>query len=130
MGDNQSENIEEGEENVYLPVYNDVNDEFLNRPTYSFFTEEPREEVKEYKETVEYPVMLPLDGRKVTSVHYTIHVAEEPSGLREDVDMYEPISEEEEEDESQLYKNADETTYEDASQNKDLEDNFADAGEN
>ena len=47
--------------------------------------------------------MLPLDGRKVTSVHYTIHEAEEPSGLREDVDMYEPISEEDD-DESQLCK--------------------------
>ena len=47
--------------------------------------------------------MLPLDGRKVTSVHYTIHEAEEPSGLREDVDVYEPNLEEDE-DESQLCK--------------------------
>ena len=58
--DNQAGNIEKEEETIYLPVYNDVNDEFLNRHKFSgmskrssgsFVNEEPREELKEYKET-------------------------------------------------------------------------------
>ena len=38
----------------------------------------------------EYPVIVSVDGKDVPSVHYTRHEAEEPSGLRDDVDVYEP----------------------------------------
>ena len=31
-----------------------------------------------------------MDGKEIPSVHYTRHEAEEPSGLREDTDVYEP----------------------------------------
>ena len=31
-----------------------------------------------------------MDGKEIPSVHYTRHEAEEPSGLREDIDVYEP----------------------------------------
>ena len=34
--------------------------------------------------------MVSLDGKEVPSIHYTLHDEEEPSGLREDVDVYEP----------------------------------------
>ena len=31
-----------------------------------------------------------VEGKEVPSAHYTRHAAEEPSGLREDIDVYEP----------------------------------------
>ena len=31
-----------------------------------------------------------MDGKEIPAVHYTRHEAEEPSGLREDIDVYEP----------------------------------------
>ena len=34
--------------------------------------------------------MVSLDGKEVPSIHYTVHDEEEPSGLKEDVDLYEP----------------------------------------
>ena len=34
--------------------------------------------------------MVSVDGKEVPSVHYTRHEEEEPSGLRDDVDVYEP----------------------------------------
>ena len=43
-----------------------------------------------YNFAKEYPVIVSLDGKEVPSVHYTRHEAEEPSGLRNDVDVYEP----------------------------------------
>ena len=39
---------------------------------------------------IEYPVLVSVDGKEIPSVHYTRHEAEEPSGLREDIDVYEP----------------------------------------
>ena len=33
---------------------------------------------------------VPLDGKEVPAVHYTRHAAEEPSGLTQDIDIYEP----------------------------------------
>ena len=34
--------------------------------------------------------MVSMEGKEVPSVHHTIHEAEEPSGLRKDLDIYEP----------------------------------------
>ena len=31
-----------------------------------------------------------VEGKEIPSAHYTRHAAEEPSGLREDIDVYEP----------------------------------------
>ena len=38
----------------------------------------------------EYPVMVSLDGKEVPSIHYTMHDEQEPSGLKEDIDVFEP----------------------------------------
>ena len=34
--------------------------------------------------------MVSMDGKDIPSVHYTRHEADEPSGFRDDVDVYEP----------------------------------------
>jgi len=87
------------QEVLYLPVYGGPDTEYLNRHKFSTLSKrsmdshpntESKVEAKEFKETYEYPVMVSLDGKEVPSIHYTLHDEEEPSGLREDVDVYEP----------------------------------------
>merc|ERR1712226_507550 len=87
------------QEVLYLPVYGGPDTEYLNRHKFSTLSKrsmdshpntESNVEAKEFKETYEYPVMVSLDGKEVPSIHYTLHDEEEPSGLREDVDVYEP----------------------------------------
>jgi len=80
------------QEILYLPVYDDADTELLSRHKFSGLSKrsEPKVETKEHEETYEYPVMVSLDGKEVPSIHYTVHDEEEPSGLKEDVDLYEP----------------------------------------
>merc|ERR1712226_1244030 len=87
------------QEVLYLPVYGGPDTEYLNRHKFSTLSKrsmdshpntESKVEAKEFKETYEYPVMVSLDGKEVPSIHYTLPDEEEPSGLREDVDVYEP----------------------------------------
>merc|ERR1719412_627212 len=94
-----ADNDDDDEELLYVPVYSDPDGLFLNRHKFSTLskrsmdasqTNEPQEKVEEFRETYEYPVMVSVDGKEVPSVHYTRHEEEEPSGLRDDVDVYEP----------------------------------------
>merc|ERR1712088_1011398 len=87
------------EELTYLPIYNDPDDQFLIRHKFSPISKRsensqpsanPQANVEEFKESYEYPVLVSVDGKEVPSVHYTRHEEEEPSGLRDDVDVYEP----------------------------------------
>jgi len=135
-----NDNTEDEEELIYLPVYSDSDQEFLNRHKFSTLSkrssnslpnkEPPQEKVEEFRETYEYPVMVSMDGKEVPSVHYTVHEAEEPSGMREDVDVYEPTLMEDK-DTSGLYMNADGDDYdeEEAMANKDSEQHLSEPGE-
>jgi receptor-type tyrosine-protein phosphatase N len=113
-------NADDEEELLYVPVYSDPDREFLNRHKFSTVSkrsmdtsqnDEPQEEVEEFRETYEYPIMVSVDGKEVPSVHYTRHEAEEPSGLRDDVDMYEPTLRENK-DTSGLYASDKDYDYE------------------
>merc|ERR1712020_844297 len=79
---------------------------------------EPQEKVEEFSETYEYPIIVSMDGKDVPSVHYTRHEAEEPSGLREDIDVYEPTLRGEK-DTARIYLDEDSNDYEESSADSD-----------
>merc|ERR1711981_656312 len=120
-----SENADE--ELTYLPIYNDPDEQFLIRHKFSPISKRsensqpsanPQANVEEFKESYEYPVLVSVDGKKIPSVHYTRHEAEEPSGLREDIDVYEPTLRGEK-DAARIYLDEDSNDYEEASADSD-----------
>merc|ERR1712223_1818964 len=122
-----SKNADEEEELTYLPIYNDPDEQFLIRHKFSPISKRsensqpsanPQANVEEFKESYEYPVLVSVDGKEIPSVHYTRHEAEEPSGLREDIDVYEPTLRGEK-DTARIYLDEDSNDYEEASANSD-----------
>jgi protein tyrosine phosphatase len=128
-----SENAEEEEELTYLPIYNDPDEQFLIRHKFSPISKRsensqpsanPQANVEEFKESYEYPVLVSVDGKEIPSVHYTRHEAEEPSGLREDIDVYEPTLRGEK-DTARIYLDEDSNDYAEDSADSDSSDGLS-----